>query len=115
WFMGADALRGNGITLKLLYLVRDKSFAPADESLRKVRTSRLLLFVGIQLVGFDAAFAITQTVDELCTLFLPLHSAAIAFPLVILLLAPVRTLLIPRLPFTPEELSVLDGPTASPF
>ncbi|KAI6144224.1 HCO3 transporter family-domain-containing protein [Pisolithus tinctorius] len=103
WFMGADALQGNGITLKLLYLMRDKSLTPADEPLRKVRTSRLLLFVGIQLVGFGVTFAVTQTV------------AAIAFPVVILLLVPVRTLLIPRLPFTPEELSILDGPTASPF
>jgi len=41
--------------------------------------------------------------------------AAIAFPVVILLLIPVRTLLIPRLSFTSEELSILDGPTASPF
>jgi len=41
--------------------------------------------------------------------------AAIAFPVVILLLVPVRTLLIPRLSFTSEELTILDGPTASPF
>ncbi|KAI6144909.1 hypothetical protein BKA82DRAFT_1002689 [Pisolithus tinctorius] len=101
--MGADALQGNGIMLKLLYPMRDKSLTPADEPLRKVRTSRLLLFVGIQLVGFGVTFAVTQTV------------AAIAFPVVILLLVPVRTLLIPRLSFTPEELSILDGPTASPF
>lgn len=102
WFMGADALQGNGITRKLLYLIRDKSLTAADEPLRKVRTSRLLLFVGIQLVGFGVTFAVTQTV------------AAIAFPVVILLLVPVRTLLVPRLPFTPAELSILDGPTASP-
>jgi hypothetical protein len=30
-------------------------------------------------------------------------------------LVPLRVLLVPRLPFTPEELAVLDGPTASPF
>ncbi|KAI6024253.1 HCO3 transporter family-domain-containing protein [Pisolithus marmoratus] len=101
WFMGADALQGNGITLKILYLIRDKSFTPANEPLRKVRTSRLLLFVGIQLVGFGVTFAVTQTV------------AAIAFPVVILLLVPIRTLVVPRLPFTPAELSILDGPTAS--
>lgn len=41
--------------------------------------------------------------------------AAIGFPVVILLLVPLRTLVIPRLPFTPEELTILDGPTASPF
>ena len=41
--------------------------------------------------------------------------AAIGFPVVILLLVPLRALVIPRLSFTPEELAILDGPTASPF
>ncbi|KAF9220599.1 hypothetical protein BS17DRAFT_307959 [Gyrodon lividus] len=103
WYMGADALQGNGITYKLLFLIRDKTLTPAGESLRKVRRSRLVLFVAIQLIGFGATFAITQTI------------AAIGFPVVILLLIPMRSLIIPRLPFTPEELSILDGPTASPF
>ncbi|KAF9236767.1 HCO3 transporter family-domain-containing protein [Melanogaster broomeanus] len=103
WYMGADALRGNGITLKLLYLIRDKSLTPSDEPLRKVRKSRLVLFVAVQLIGFGATFAMTQTI------------AAIGFPVVTLLLVPTRILIIPRLPFTPEELSILDGPTASPF
>ncbi|KAH0835696.1 HCO3 transporter family-domain-containing protein [Lanmaoa asiatica] len=103
WYMGADALQGNGITLKLLYLLRNKSLTPPDEPLRKVRKSRLILFVAIQLIGFGATFAITQTI------------AAIGFPVIILLLVPLRALVVPRLPFTPEELSILDGPTASPF
>ncbi|KAF8556671.1 hypothetical protein OG21DRAFT_1458883 [Imleria badia] len=103
WYMGAAALQGNGITLKLLYLLRDKSLTPCDEPLRKVRKSRLILFVAVQLIGFGATFAITQTI------------AAIGFPVVILLHVPLRTLVIPRLPFTPEELAILDGPTASPF
>lgn len=41
--------------------------------------------------------------------------AAIGFPVVILLLIPLRTIIIPRFPFTEEELAILDGPTASPF
>ncbi|KAF8208598.1 HCO3 transporter family-domain-containing protein [Mycena galopus ATCC 62051] len=103
WFMGADALRGNGITQKLLYFIRDKNLTPLDEPLRQVRKSRILLFVGVQLVGFGATFAITQTI------------AAIGFPVVIMLLIPVRVLVVPRLPFTLEELAILDGPAASPF
>ncbi|KAJ7645644.1 HCO3 transporter family-domain-containing protein [Mycena polygramma] len=103
WFMGADALRGNGITQKLLYFMRDKNLTPIDEPLRNVRKSRILLFVGVQLVGFGATFAITQTI------------AAIGFPVVIMLLIPLRVLIVPRLPFTPEELAILDGPAASPF
>ncbi|KDQ62175.1 hypothetical protein JAAARDRAFT_121950 [Jaapia argillacea MUCL 33604] len=103
WYMGADALLGNGITNKLLYLLRDSALVPKDEPLRQVRKSRILLFVGVQLVGFGATFAITQTL------------AAIGFPILIFLLIPLRTLLVPRLPFTRDELGILDGPTASPF
>lgn len=33
----------------------------------------------------------------------------------ILLLVPLRTIVVPRLPFTEEELAILDRPTASPF
>lgn len=103
WFMGADALRGNGITQKILYFFRDKTLTSQNDPLRKVRKSRILMFVAIQLGGFGATFAITQTI------------AAIGFPVIIMLLIPLRTLVIPRLPFTSEELAVLDGPTASPF
>ncbi|EPT00303.1 hypothetical protein FOMPIDRAFT_55482 [Fomitopsis schrenkii] len=103
WYMGLDALQGNGITQRLLYFFRDGALTAADEPLRKVRKSRILLFVGAQLVGFGATFAVTQTI------------AAIGFPVIILLLIPLRTLVIPLLPFTEEELAILDGPTASPF
>ncbi|KAG6887776.1 hypothetical protein C0992_010785 [Termitomyces sp. T32_za158] len=103
WYMGADALRGNGITQKLLYFLRDQKLTPEDEPLRKVRKSRILLFLAVQLVGFGATFAITQTI------------AAIGFPVIIMLLIPLRVFLIPRLPFTQEELAILDQPTASPF
>ncbi|KAI0330812.1 anion exchanging protein [Cubamyces sp. BRFM 1775] len=103
WYMGVDALQGNGITRKILHFFRDKALTPADEPLRRVRKSRILLFVAVQLVGFGATMAITQTI------------AAIGFPIIIFLLVPVRMWLIPRLPFTEDELAILDGPTASPF
>ena len=35
--------------------------------------------------------------------------------MIIMLLLPLRTKVIPLLSFTPEELGILDGPTASPF
>lgn len=117
--MGATALQGNGITAKLLYLIRDKTLSSPYDPLHKVRKSRLLLFVTVQLMGFGATFAITQTIgttlhlDQL--LFTDFGAAAIGFPVIILLLVPLRTYGIPRLPFTQEELSILDGPTASPF
>jgi hypothetical protein len=64
WFMGTDALQGNGITHKILYFLRDKTLTPTSEPLRKVRKSRILLFVGVQLAAFGATFAITQTIGE---------------------------------------------------
>ncbi|KAG8739676.1 hypothetical protein FRC10_005272 [Ceratobasidium sp. 414] len=91
WFMGTDALRTSGVTEKLLYLIRDPALVPRREPLKRVRKSRVALFVGIELLGFGATMAITQTI------------------------VPVRTLVVPLLPFSPEELAVLDGPTASPF
>ncbi|GJE91934.1 anion exchanging protein [Phanerochaete sordida] len=103
WYMGLDALEGNGITRKLLYFLRDKSLTPEDDPLRKVRKSRILLFVAVQLAAFGATMAVTQTI------------AAIGFPIIILFLVPIRTVVIPRLPFTAEELNILDGPTASDF
>lgn len=63
--MGAAALQGNGVTTKILYLLHDSAFTPENELLRKVRTSRLLLFILIQLAGFGATFAIVQTIGSL--------------------------------------------------
>lgn len=60
--MGADALQGNGVTTKILYLFQDRHLTPANEPLRNVRTSRIILFVALQLVGFGATFAIVQTI-----------------------------------------------------
>lgn len=103
FIMGYQALEGNGITAKILFLVRDKALTDRANPLNKIeRRAAVWLFVAIELVGFGATFAITQTV------------AAVGFPVFILALIPVRALLLPRL-LTPQELGILDGPTASPF
>ena len=105
--MGCDALQSNGLTLKLLFLLRDRSLSfPSNTSpspLHRVRPSRIALFLLIQLLGFGATFAVVQTI------------ASIGFPIIILLLVPLRSAILPYLPFTEEELRALDGPTASPF
>jgi len=62
WFMGVDALQGNGITRKILYFFQDKALTPLDDPLDKVRKSRILLFVVVQLIGFAITFGITQTI-----------------------------------------------------
>lgn len=101
--MGSDALLTSGVTEKMLYLIRDPRARSPTDALNKVRKSRIVLFTLIELVGFGATFAITQTI------------AAIGFPVIIMLLVPVRVLIVPLLGFTDAELAVLDGPVASPF
>ena len=102
FIMGFQALQGNGITLKLLFLLRDAKLTPANHPLKTIRRGAVWLFVAIELVGFGATFAITQTV------------AAVGFPVFIFLLIPARALLLPKW-IEPEALAVLDEPTASPF
>lgn len=48
-------------------------------------------------------------------MFFFLLPAAIGFPVLIMLLLPTRTILVPRMSFTRQELAILDGPTASSF
>lgn len=103
FIMGVQALQGNGITQKLVFLAQDKHLTPPSHPLKRLkRRSAIWAFVILELVGFGGTFAITQTI------------AAIGFPVIILLLIPVRSFLLPYW-FTPEELSTLDAPTASPF
>ncbi|OWZ59828.1 anion transporter [Cryptococcus neoformans c45] len=103
WYMGSDALLSSGVTAKMLYLVRDRRATSPSEPLRGVRKSRIIIFTAIELIGFGATFAITQTI------------AAIGFPVIIMLLVPLRWFLVPRLGFTEEELGILDGAVASEF
>ncbi|EPQ61561.1 Bgt-436-2 [Blumeria graminis f. sp. tritici] len=85
-----------------LFFLMDKSFIQSSEPLQHIRRSALWAFVAIQVFGFGATFAITQTI------------AAVGFPVIILLLIPLRVCLLPKW-FTEDELRALDGPAASPF
>ncbi|OCT48352.1 putative transporter [Cladophialophora carrionii] len=101
--MGVQALVGNGITQKLLFLAKDKELTDATDPLARIERRRAIwAFVACELIGFGATFAISQTI------------AAIGFPIIILLLIPVRTWLMPKW-FRDEELRLLDAPTAGPF
>lgn len=100
--MGIQALEGNGMTKKLIYILSDASLTPSSEPLLRVSRKSLYLFVGIELLAFSATFAITQTI------------AAVGFPVFILVLIPIRSKLMPKW-FAEEDLEVLDEPTASEF
>lgn len=60
--MGLDALNGNGITVKICYLIQDRATVPPNDPLKRVRRGRILLFVVIQIFGFGVTMAITQTI-----------------------------------------------------
>ncbi|KAK2739137.1 hypothetical protein FQN55_009542 [Onygenales sp. PD_40] len=103
FIMGVQALLGNGVTQKIRFLAQDREFTPQSNPLKRIeRRGAVWAFVAIELLGFGATFAITQTI------------AAIGFPVFILILIPVRSFVLPRY-FTAEELAALDAPTASPF
>ncbi|KAI9736679.1 MAG: hypothetical protein M1834_000883 [Cirrosporium novae-zelandiae] len=103
FIMGVQALEGNGITLKILYLCKDRSLTARSDLLGRIeRKQAIWVFVATELISFGATFAITQTI------------AAIGFPIIIFLLVPFRTFLMPKY-FTQQELGILDAPTASPF
>ena len=101
--MGVQALLGNGITQKILFLAKDKELTDATDPLARIeRRSAIWAFVACELIGFGATFAISQTI------------AAIGFPIIIFLLIPFRTWVMPKW-FRDEELRALDAPTAGPF
>lgn len=66
WFeiMWGQELTGskNGITLKMLYLCKDRAFTYGGDPLNRCRKGAVWSFVVIELVGFGATFAITQTI-----------------------------------------------------
>jgi hypothetical protein len=60
--MALDALAANGITQRVRFLLTDRALTPRAHPLRRVRASRVALFTAVQLAGFGATFAVTQTV-----------------------------------------------------
>jgi hypothetical protein len=55
--MGLQALEGNGLTLKMLYLVKERALVGAAEPLRRAKNSAIWQFVALELLGFGAVCA----------------------------------------------------------
>ena len=131
WYMGLDELTRNGITTKVLYFLTDRAMTPYDEPLHCVHKSCILLSVAMQLIAFGTTFAITQTIGTPASLLDVLTSsvsnwhiifllhhvvpATVGFLVIILLLIPLWTLVVPCFPFCNMELEILNRPTTSPF
>ncbi|GAA5882857.1 hypothetical protein JCM16303_002497 [Sporobolomyces ruberrimus] len=98
--VGWGSVEGNGIVHKTLYVLRDSNLIPSDHPLKEIKKSSILKFIGVQWLFFAAIIAISETI------------AGIGFPVIIILLIPLRHFTLPKY-FTPFELSVLDAPTAN--
>ncbi|KEY74772.1 hypothetical protein S7711_06670 [Stachybotrys chartarum IBT 7711] len=98
--VGWGSIESNGILRKFLYLQSELRFVQRDQPLLRVRRRKIMLYIGLQLVGVAACVAISHTLG------------AIGFPVLIILLIPLRILLVPRW-FALEELQILDEFTAT--
>jgi hypothetical protein len=70
--MGTAALLSSGVTGLMLYLIRDRTKISHTDPLNKVRRSRILIFLIVELIGFGATFAVTQ-VSRLRDKLMPDH------------------------------------------
>jgi hypothetical protein len=61
-YMGTDALWTSGVTAIFLFLIKDHHLTSPTDPFRQVRKSRLWAWLIIQLLGFAATFAITNTI-----------------------------------------------------
>jgi boron transporter len=94
------SIESNGITQKLVFLMSENRFIQRDEPLLGIPRRKIWLFIGLQALGVAATVAISQTI------------AAIGFPVLIILLIPLRNYLMPKW-FTLRELEVMDDFTCT--
>ncbi|KKY16870.1 putative hco3transporter family protein [Phaeomoniella chlamydospora] len=99
FIVGWGSIETNGIVHKLLFLLQEPRFIQPSEPLLKLPKPRITLYISIQLIAVAATVAISQTV------------AAIAFPILIVSLIPLRWIYLPKI-FKDPELRILDDLTA---
>ncbi|KAM0750331.1 hypothetical protein T439DRAFT_381031 [Meredithblackwellia eburnea MCA 4105] len=98
--VGWGSVEGSGIVHKTLYLLRDPALTPPEHPLLDVNRSSILKYISFQWLFFAMIIAVSETI------------AGIGFPVIITILIPVRYFIIPKY-VTPEELDILDAPTAN--
>ncbi|KAL2097714.1 hypothetical protein ACEWY4_006921 [Coilia grayii] len=100
-YMGVMSLNGIQLTERMLLLLMPPKYHPDHTYVRKVKTLRMHLFTGIQMVCLILLWAVMST------------AASLAFPFVLILTVPVKMFLLPRI-FTPREMQCLDADDAEP-
>ncbi|RDH26776.1 hypothetical protein BDQ94DRAFT_176156 [Aspergillus welwitschiae] len=97
--IGWGSIQSNGMVQKAVFLMQENHFVQQDEPLLSARKRKVLLFTALQGTGVAATVAISQTI------------AAIGFPVLIILLIPLRVWTLPKW-LSEQELDVLDDLTA---
>ena len=61
-FLQWDGLEGNGITAKILHLIREPHFVQPDELLLQIPKKRILFCLFWQVFGITATVGVSQTI-----------------------------------------------------
>ncbi|XP_025049306.1 anion exchange protein 2 [Alligator sinensis] len=100
-YMGVTSLNGIQFYERLQLLLMPPKHHPDLPYVKKVRTLRMHLFTGLQLVCLAVLWAVMSTV------------ASLAFPFILILTVPLRMCLLARI-FTDHEMKCLDANEAEP-
>ncbi|XP_048869442.1 anion exchange protein 2b isoform X2 [Brienomyrus brachyistius] len=100
-YMGVMSLNGIQLAERFQLLLMPPKYHPDHTYIRKVRTLRMHLYTGIQLVCLIVLWAVMST------------AASLAFPFVLILTVPVKMFLLPRI-FSTREMQCLDADNAEP-
>lgn len=79
WYMGTDAIWTSAVTGIFLFLIKDRHLTSPTDPYHQVRKSRLWGWLLLELLGFAATFAITNTIAAIVS-FLRLPRIRNAYP-----------------------------------
>ncbi|GAA6110046.1 anion exchange protein 2-like isoform X1, partial [Tachysurus ichikawai] len=100
-YMGVMSLNGIQLSERMKLLLMPTKYHPDEIYVHKVRTLRMHLFTGVQLVCLAILWVVMST------------AASLAFPFILILTVPLRMFVLPRI-FNPREMQCLDGDDAEP-
>ncbi|XP_038611402.1 LOW QUALITY PROTEIN: anion exchange protein 2 [Tachyglossus aculeatus] len=100
-YMGVTSLNGIQFYERLHLLLMPPKHHPDVTYVKKVRTLRMHLFTGLQLLCLALLWAVMST------------AASLAFPFILILTVPLRMMLLTRI-FTEREMKCLDANEAEP-
>ncbi|KAM9436599.1 anion exchange protein 2-like isoform 2-T2 [Clarias gariepinus] len=100
-YMGVMSLNGIQLSERIKLLLMPPKYHPEEMYVRKVRTLRMHLFTGVQLVCLAVLWVVMST------------AASLAFPFVLILTVPLRMFVLPRI-FNTREMQCLDADDAEP-